>query len=208
MLATITLAYVARKLSYLRYACIALMLAALGFTLAQIRTNSMDMVALKAPMPFAKVTGMLENIEQTPKGSKLYLSNVAIEGLNASETPKRITLTLKSYDDNLRNGQSISVLAGLFPPPQAALPGGFDFARHYYFKGIGAVGYGMPPVTVNTTPEQSSFAIGFSELRHRVTQSIRAHFDEPAGSIAAAFVTGQTASIPESVNEDMRIAGI
>lgn len=207
-LAACGITYMSRKRAYLRYACITLMLAALGFTLAQWRTASMEMVALKEPMPFAKVSGVLENIEQTPKGSKLYLNNVAIEGLAEAETPRRITLTLKSYDDNLRNGQSISVLAGLFPPPQAALPGGFDFARHYYFKGIGAVGYGMPPVTVNTTQEQSSFAVGFSELRHRVTQSIRSHFDEPAGSIAAAFVTGQTASIPESVNEDMRIAGI
>ncbi len=207
LLASIGIVY-ATRLTYLRYVCIAFMLAALGFTLAQWRTASMDVVALTSPMPFARVTGTLESIEQTPKGSKLYLNKVVIEGLAKEGTPARITLTLRSYDDSLRNGQSVSLLAGLFPPPQAALPGGFDFARHYYFKAIGAVGYGMPPVTVNATPEQSSFAIGFSELRHRVTQSIRAHFDEPAGSIAAAFVTGQTASIPESVNEDMRIAGI
>lgn len=207
-LAMAGLVYANRKRAYLYYVCIALTLGAFGFTLAQYRTHSVNMVALKAPMPFAKVSAMLEQIEQTPKGSKLYLDNVVIEGLAKEETPQRITLTLKSYNDDLRSGQNISVLAGLFPPPQAALPGGFDFARHYYFKGIGAVGYGMPPVTINKAADQTSLALWFSELRHRVTQSIRSQFDEPAGSIAAAFVTGQTASIPESVNEDMRIAGI
>lgn len=40
-------------------------------------------------------------------------------------------------------GEPIVVKAQLSPPAGPALPGGFDFGRHAYFVGIGAVGYTM-----------------------------------------------------------------
>ena len=40
----------------------------------------------------------------------------------------------------LAPGQHIAAQARLLPPPQPAWPGGYDFARDAYFRGIGAVG--------------------------------------------------------------------
>lgn len=209
--ATLLLAIVAYGIRAQRAALLivmGLLIFSCGFSLAQLRTHSINIIPLKAPLSFAEITGTIEEIEQTPKGSKLFLKHVSIKGLAAGATPVRLSLTYKMYDPTLRSGQTVAVRGGLFPPPEQAMPGGFDFARHYFFRQIGAVGYGIPPITVLPTETKHSFALWFAELRHRLTQSIRSHFDEPHGSIAAAFVTGQTASIPETVNEEMRIAGI
>lgn len=181
-----------------------------GVALAQWRTHSITPSVLAAPINFAHVSGILENIEQTPKGSKIIVKNVAVEGLASEQTPKRISLTLRRYDPSLIAGQKISVRAGLFPPPEPALPGGFDFSRYYYFNGIGAVGYGIPPLEALPLEESgaSNLSIAYSRARHTLTQSIRSFFHEPAGSIAAAFITGQTQTIPSSINDDMRTAGL
>ena len=40
----------------------------------------------------------------------------------------------------LSAGQFIAGTARLLPPPEAAWPGGYDFARDAYYRGIGAVG--------------------------------------------------------------------
>jgi competence protein ComEC len=54
----------------------------------------------------------------------------------------------------------------------------------------------------------NGFDIRFAEFRHRLTESIRSHFRESAGVVAAAFVTGETRAISATVNDDMRIAGL
>lgn len=203
-------AYMLRRFWLLTYGFIALSLLAAGVGLAQYRTLGIQPSVLQEPLAFARVSGKLETVEQTPKGSKLIVKDVVIEGIAPEKTPARISLTLRFYDATLTAGQRISLRAGLFPPPQPALPGGFDFARYYYFNEIGAVGYGIPPLIATPLADSgdTSFATRFAIWRHRITDGIRSHFSEPAGSVAAAFITGQTQTIPSSVNEDMRTAGL
>jgi len=204
------LAHRMRRHAFLRYALLAAAFVALGFALSQWRTHSVHSPYLTAPLPFAHVMGRVADIEPTPKGSKLTLEDVTIDKLTPQQTPHRIHLTLRSYDAHLVTGQVISLRAGLFPPPQPATPGGFDFGQHYYFLETGAVGYGIPPIAVKPLTESggSSFSIWFAEFRHRLTEAIRSYFREPAGAVAAAFVTGETQAIPDAVNDNMRVAGL
>jgi competence protein ComEC len=130
--------------------------------------------------------------------------------LSKEETPEFISITLKSYDPNLMTGQRVHLRTGLFPPPEPSVPGGFDFQRYFYFRQIGAVGYGIPPLDAESLKDSgaSDFDIWFAEFRHRLTESIRSYFHEPAGAVAAAFITGETRAIPDEINNDMRIAGL
>lgn len=198
----------ARRQAVLRIMVLATTMLALGFACAQWRVMQITPSILTEPMAFATVQGTLEAIEQTPKGSKIILNDVTIDHLPPEKTPKRISLTLRAYDATLSAGQHLSLRAGLFPPPEPALPGGFDFARHYYFREIGAVGYGIPPVTVLPATSQPTLADRFADARHLLTDAIRRHFSEPAGSVAAAFITGQTQTIPAPVNDMMRTVGL
>ena len=56
--------------------------------------------------------------------------------------------TRTSFPPGIAPGAQIRVRARLAPPPPMALPGTYDFARDAWFKGIGAVGKALGPVTV------------------------------------------------------------
>ena len=199
-----------RRNGFLRGLCIALMLVTFGVALSQYRTYSIHSPALSAPMSYAYVSGRIVEIAPTPKGSKLLLEDVAIGKLPADKTPLHVSVTLRSYDPNLVTGQRVALHAGLFPPPEPALPGGFDFGRYFFFRETGAVGYGIGQMEVKSLQDSgaSGFDIWFAEFRHRLTESMRSHFSEPTGSVAAAFITGEVRAIPDEVNDDMRIAGL
>ncbi len=199
-----------RRSAILRFTLIAAGLFAFGVSLASWRTHHVHSPYLTEPVSFAQVTGRVEAISPTPKGSKLLLGDVTISKLAPKETPVHVSITLRNYNPDLVTGQIISIRAGLFPPPQPALPNGFDFGRYFYFQQVGAVGYGIGKPEIKTLKESGAwdFQIWFSEFRHRLTESIRSHFRELAGAVAAAFVTGEVRTIPDNVNDDMRIAGL
>ncbi len=209
-LSCVLCAVLSRKRTFLLYAFSVLALIALGVAIAGVRTHRIHSPSLRAPIAFADVEGKVMEIAPTPKGSKLLLGDVTIGKISKAGTPAHISVTLRSYDSSLVTGQRVALRTGLFPPPEPALPGGFDFSRYFYFREIGAVGYGIPPVTVKSLKKSGAgdFEIWFSEFRHRLTESIRSYFREPAGSVAAAFITGETREIPDAVNDDMRIAGL
>jgi competence protein ComEC len=181
-----------------------------GVALSQWRTHHIHSPALKAPMPYAYISGKIVEIDPRPKGSKILLEDVVIDKLPLDQTPAHVSVTLRSYDPGLVTGQIVILHAGLFPPPEPALPGGFDFSRYFFFRETGAVGYGIGAMDVRSLKDSgaSSFDIWFAEFRHRLTESIRSYFHEPAGAVAAAFITGETSTIPDSINDDMRIAGL
>jgi len=204
------LAVMMRRIKFLLYLFIAAACVAAGFFSATWRTHSIHSPFLRAPIPFADVTGKIVEIAPTPKGSKILLKDVTISKILPEDTPEHVSITLRNYDPSLVTGQIVSTRAGLFPPPDPALPGGFDFSRYFYFRETGAVGYGIPPFVTKSLKDSgaSDFEIWFSEFRHRLTESIRSYFHEPAGAVAAAFITGETREIPDAINNDMRIAGL
>ncbi len=199
-----------KRLSALRIIFIAGALVSFGIALAQYRTHSIHSPALANPMSYAYLSGKIVEIAPTPKGSKLLLEDVIIDKLPKDKTPVHVSVTLHSYDPSLVTGQQVILHAGLFPPPEPAMPGGFDFSRYFFFRETGAVGYGIGTMEVKSLQESgaSGFDIWFAEFRHRLTESIRSHFSEPAGAVAAAFITGEVRTIPDSINDDMRIAGL
>lgn len=205
--------YVLRHNRALRPLGLMLLCLAAGYASAQWRTQRIDTPALEKPIGTARISGRIADISPTPKGAKLILDEAEVTlpfRLRPGEhfpLPRRISLSLRGKQENLIAGMRISLRAGLYPPPAPPYPGGFNFARHFYFKQIGAVGYGLPPVKIEMDSADIP-SLRFTRFRHNLNDAIRAHFSEPAGAIAAAFVTGETRTIPEDVLEDMRAAGL
>ncbi|KQN72121.1 competence protein ComEC [Sphingomonas sp. Leaf62] len=100
-------------------------------------------------------------------------------------------------------GSRLSLRARLMPPPTAALPGAYDFARTAWFQGIGATGRGFAPIRVVAPGDPGNAA-----LRSTLTGHIVARVDGSEGGIAAAFVTGDRGSIAEADAEAMRRSGL
>jgi competence protein ComEC len=121
----------------------------------------------------------------------------------------RVNLDAASAPSGLAPGARIEVRVRVSPPPAAAYPGGYDFARNAWFDGIGATGVAMGPVRLTApAPPPSGAAAGLAALRAQLTARVQTAMPGSAGAIAAAFVTGDQGAITPDVAAAMRDAGL
>ena len=120
------------------------------------------------------------------------------------ELPPRVRINLADADvpAGIGSGAVVRLRARLMPPPGAAVPGAYDFARAAWFQGIGATGRGFAPIAV-----QRPVADG-AGLREALAAHIEARLEGSVGGIAAALATGDTGSIADEDAEAMRTAGL
>lgn len=94
------------------------------------------------------------------------------------------------------------------PPAEASLPGAYDFARVAWFRGLGATGRALGPVTVVAGTGEGGFNQWISRLRASLTNHIHRSLPGSAGGIAASLVTGDQGAIAEEDADAMRTAGL
>jgi competence protein ComEC len=193
--------------------CLALVvLAALcsGFAAAAWRTGSVSTIMLPR-IVITPVSGFIEAIEDRPTGARIILAVTGMERVPQAGRPHRIRLTLRDTA-GLTAGDHITAQARLLPPPERAWPGGYDFARDAYYRGIGAVGSALGTVQRATSPVPKPWPLILSgsldEARNALTRRIASAIGGPEGAVAAALVTGKRGLIEESTNEDLRAAGL
>ena len=80
----------------------------------------------------------------------------------------RVSIDEDKFPVGIAPDARIHLRARLAPPPPMALPGTYDFARDAWFKGIGAVGKSMGPVTV----VQPALTHGLDRVRQRLAALI------------------------------------
>jgi competence protein ComEC len=115
----------------------------------------------------------------------------------------RVTVPEDYVDGPYDVGARLEVRARLMPPPEAAIPGAYDFSRAAWFQKIGATGRALeaPRRLDVTTSDKASW-------RNRLSDHVRSQVPGSAGGIAAAFVTGDRAGIDEADEEAMRASGL
>ena len=190
-------------------AALAAFLLALGlfwaaFYTAQIRHTMLERAT--SPRP---VTGIIENIEITAKGHRITLAKVTVAGLTPDETPERVRLALRGQIPDLQLGDKVRLNAGLLPPMGPALPHSFDFARYFFFRDIGAVGYGLNPITILAKErEGEGWRAMWARWRHTLTTEIMATLPLPHGAVAAGLITGEDSAIPQATFDQLRAANL
>ncbi len=191
-------------------AMIALCALFAGFAAAVVRTRSAEAPALSR-MLIAPISGFIENIEERPEGARLTLRVHDFGGVAAAERPRRVRVTVREAHD-LAPGGFLRATARLLPPPEPAWPGGYDFARDAWFRGIGAVGSLVGRPIVAAPPEPAAwdlvFAARVDEARNALARRIAGVIGGQAGAVAAALVTGKRGFIHEGTSETLRAAGI
>lgn len=182
----------------------------LGFAASLLRMALVEAPVLSRPLS-AKVSGFVESVEErTGGGGRLVLRVAAIEGLAETARPERVRLTVRSLGP-VAPGDFVRASARLMPPPEAARPGGYDFARDAYFRGLGAVGSASGSVSRTTGPPpdlSTRFAAAVDRARNALTARIAGSIGGQAGAVAAALVTGKRGLIEEKTNDILRAAGI
>ncbi len=150
----------------------------------------------------SELTGTIRQVDvQAAKGNV----RLVLETGRAGGLPPLIRVTVDDDDAvaGLVPGAIVRMKARLVPPPTAAVPGGYDFARAAWFQGLGAVGKAMGPVILVRPSEHAEGGV-----RARLTAHIRAKIDGSGGGIAASFATGDRGGISKEDEDAMRASGL
>ncbi|SDN04158.1 competence protein ComEC [Methylobacterium phyllostachyos] len=197
-----------------RPVAMALALAA-GFAFLGFAAATWRVAQVAAPIltrtTIGPLVGMVEALDEREVGARLVIRVESFAGLAPEARPARVRVSFRKTPIP-RPGETIAATARLLPPPEAARPGGYDFARDAYFQGIGAVGSLLGAVTVRAPAEPPSLRLRLAalldEARNALTRRIAESEGGQAGAVAAALVTGKRGLIGPATNDALRAAGI
>ena len=116
----------------------------------------------------------------------------------------RVNVKQEDLPPALRGGAVIRLHARLMPPPPMTFPGSHDFARDFWFAGLGASGRSFGPIQIIRQAGESPI----ESLRNRLDRHIRERLPDSSGTIASAFATGNQNAISQDDADAMRRGGI
>jgi competence protein ComEC len=184
--------------------------AFLGFAAATLRVQRVASPILSRTT-IAPLTGTIEGLDEREEGARLIVRVESFGTLAPEIRPTRVRVSYRKAVV-LKPGDRIAATARLLPPPEAARPGGYDFARDAFFRGIGAVGSLVGKIEVRppleTQPWSDRLAARVDEARNALTRRITDANGGQAGAVAAALVTGKRGLINGETNDVLRAAGI
>lgn len=201
--------------SAVQLVAIALIFTVAGFVTAELRSRLVAAPILVREIGPTQVAGEILTIDASEKRPRLLLQDIAIQDLDAAETPERVRIRLRAGAAGLEPGRRVELLAILRPPPEPAAPGAFDFARQAYFERIGGVGFALgdprsiePPAEAGKTDWLTLWNLTWNGWRQRIAQRILAALPGQAGAVAAALITGDRSAIDEVTLAAMRDSGL
>ncbi len=202
-----------KRWPWVRAILLMLFFVGVGFMAAQWQQERLRQPLINYPTAVLPIKATLTEVIADETGKqKLVLTDVEVEGGSRYPLPNTIRLSLKKPNNKLLAGQRIKLRGGMFPLPSPALPDGFDFTRHFYFKNIGAVGFAINPVEILSESENKSWQISLANFRknlnERVAENLNPHFRDNVSAIAGALITGERAGINQETKEAMRTAGL
>ena len=193
-----------------RVALLAVLLPALGFGLAALRTRTVAAPVLPHEMT-ANVEGRVAGLDRSASDRpRLLLDHVVIHGLEPDETPARVRISLDPSTplDLLRPGLRLLGQARLSPPAAPSEPGGFDYRQVAWFERIGAIGYARTPFVETEGADIHAIA----QLAFRIRMAASAHIQRLVpgqnGAFTAAILTGDRSGFDRSTEDALRVSSL
>ncbi|MFD2738664.1 ComEC/Rec2 family competence protein [Sulfitobacter aestuarii] len=191
--------------------CTALILCLLGFLLAAARTHM-----VQAPMLswryYGPVEGRVVAIDRSGSDAlRLTLDQVRLDRISPARLPHRVRLSLHGdlqAGITPEPGLRVMTTAHLSPPGGPVEPDGFDFQRHAFFAGLGAVGYTRVPLLGVAPASEGQAGLAIARLRMAVSARIRAVLPGDIGGFATAITTGDRSAISGDALQDLRTANL
>lgn len=189
----------------------ALALVALGLTLAATRAHLVAAPVLDWRY-YGPVEGRVVAIDRSLSDKiRLTLDRVALPTVAPARRPARVRVALHGAQGVTRPepGMTVMMTAHLAAPGGPVEPGGFDFRRHAWFQGIGAVGYTRVPVLAVAPAEAGATGpVWLARLRFRLGQAVRAALPGEPGAFAAAIMTGDRSGIARDTLQALRLSNL
>ena len=186
---------------------IAAALVAAGVNLAGGRAHHMAAPVLEWRY-YGPVEGRIVEMDRSGSDAlRLTLDNVVLRNVSPERTPQRVRISLHGRQGFITPSPSMTVMttAHLSPPGGPVEPGGFDFQRHAWFKGLGAVGYTRNPLLSLEPPDgkQPVFT-----ARRAISARVQVALPGETGAFAAAIMTGDRSGIAQETLEALRISNL
>ncbi|RJF90974.1 ComEC/Rec2 family competence protein [Sphingomonas cavernae] len=177
-------------------------MAAAGCALTWWRAESLAAPVLERPL-MAQFRAQVLAADPLPARGAVRLLLAPID--TPTLPPKvRVNIDEANASPRLTRSAVIDLRARIMPPPEAAVPGAYDFARLAWFQGIGGTGKALgAPVVVTPAPP----ALG-ADFRQRLTRHVRESVGGAEGALAATLATGDRGAIAEEDAEAMRRSGL
>lgn len=185
---------------------------ACGIAVIWIRSEMVGASPIERPT-VERVQGYVLDREDQPADDQIRLT-LAIRDISSGAAQKiRVNAPLESAAEavadletgSLAEGAVVRMKVRLMPPASPMLPGGYDFARAAWFKGLAATGSLVGPLEIVQPAERSR---GLATLQRSLSEHVRNRVDGSAGTIAAAFASGDRGAIREDDEAAMRDAGL
>ncbi|MEM9709768.1 MAG: ComEC/Rec2 family competence protein [Pseudomonadota bacterium] len=180
-----------------------------GIAMAGLRTHAVAEPVLGFRY-YGPVEGRIVGIDRSASDKvRLTLDRVVLARMDPARTPARVRVSLHGDQSHFTPvpGQLVGLTAHLSPPQGPVEPGGFDFRRQAWFKGLGAVGYSRVPA-VSFAPPEAGTSLWLWRLRMAISTEIRTILPGASGAVAAALTVGDRAEIPRPVLDDLRAANL
>jgi len=184
--------------------------AGAGLALAAWHTERIAGPVLAERIGPVTVLGRVAGVDRTERGFRILLDYPWIQNLPRSDTPVRLRIALRPNEAPPETGDWIRVRAIVSPPGGAFEPGGFDFARYAFYRGLGGLGFAVGPVSLRGPPFDPGFDLRLllRQWQGALTARIEAVLPGAAGAVAAALLTGERSGIPDEVNTAMQVSGL
>lgn len=185
----------------------ALALILAGFALAGLRAHLVAGPVLGWRY-YGPVEGRIVGIDRSASDAlRLTLDRVVLERTDPARTPHRVRISLHGDQSHFtpQPGARVILTAHLGPAGGPVEPGGFDFQRHAWFLGIGAVGYTRTPVLRLEAGQGGQVLF---RARMALSQHVQARLPGQTGAFAAAIMTGDRAGLSLATLEAMRVSNL
>lgn len=184
------------------------MLVAAGFCLAAFRAHQVAGPVLDWRY-YGPIEGRVVGLDRSASDAvRITLDQVRLHRVGPDRTPGRVRVSMHGPPAALSPGQRIMTTGHLSPPQGPTEPGGFDFRRHAWFLGIGAVGYTRTPVLSAAPPEDGRAGLRVFAIRMAASDHVRKILPGDVGGFAAAVTTGDRSGVSQDALAALRASNL
>ena len=187
----------------------ALFIVVSGAGLSKFRTEAVTAPVLTFRY-YGPIEGRVVNIDRSASDAlRLTLDQTVLFNVSPIRTPDRVRVSVHGAQTlaTIVPGDRLIMTGHLSPPSGPAEPTGFDFQRHAWFAGLGAVGYTRTPVLRSKEPDTGR-GLWVFEKRFALSSGIKDRMPDDTGAFASAITTGDRSAISQDVMKDLRAANL
>ncbi|MFT7595294.1 MAG: competence protein ComEC, partial [Paracoccaceae bacterium] len=186
----------------------ALALVAAGFCLAGVRAHHVADPVLTWRY-YGPIEGRVVGLDRSASDAvRVTLDKVVLRDVAPTRRPGRVRISLHGDGAVLIPGLRIMTTGHLSPPSGPVEPGGFDFRRHAWFQGLGAIGYTRNPVLTVESADQGQAGLWVLSVRMAISAQVLAVLKGDVGGFAAAVTTGDRSAVGQGALRALRVSNL